>query len=142
MTDIRVSINLDGLTLGDFEKVRQNRIMHVIQKSVKIEGVSDVLQANIAHLSKVSQMVYDKLNSIAESGELVSPIPLDDIVVHGIEDMLFSDYGGIERGDISVMAKFVSVNGYDDLLDVPFKSLRLVSEKLMDSINKAQNPND
>jgi len=140
MPEIRVSINLDKLTLGDFENIQRGRLMSLLNKCVSVQGWKDTQDIPIIHLKTVTDKLLETINAI-KIDEMISPVPLDDIEVLGIEAMNFGDMASIENGSLETFRKYIKVNSYESIDDVPFKAIVLIREKLQDAISLATNPN-
>ena len=139
MPDIRVSVNLDDLTIGDLVEINGGKKFSFIGRKVKVEGYENTRDVPIAYLRDVSEALKAKLDGL-NVDDLVSPVPLDKIHIVGIEKMTLGDMEDIENSSIDALIKFVVVDGYKDSKDVPYKSLGLIAEKLRDAINEASNP--
>ena len=140
MTEIRVSVNLDKLSMGDFADMQKGRVMGIIGKSISVQGFPDVGDVPISNLPQVTDALLEHINAI-NLGDMISPIPLDDISTKYIDKMTFRDMGKIESGDVAVFDKFVVVKGYDNIQNVPFKAIGLIQQTLSDAISLAANPN-
>ena len=141
MPEIRVSVNLDDLTIGDIVDINGGKKFNFIGRKVKVEGYENTRDVPIAYLHDVTKALKAKLDSI-NTYDLISPIPLDKIHIVGIEKMTLGDMEDIEGGGIEALIKFASIDGYKDILDAPYKALGLIAEKLRDAINEAGNPKD
>ena len=140
MPEIRVSVNLDNLTLGDFTALQKGRLMGIIGKSVSIQGWKDVGDVPISNLPQVTEALLETINAI-DLANMISPIALDDISTQDIDKMTFRDMGEIENGNVDIFKKFIVVKDYEDIDNVPFKTIGLIQQTLSDAISLAANPN-
>ena len=140
MNEIRVKVNLDNMTLGDFDNIRRGRLMSVISECVSVQGWGDISQVPIKFLKPVTDRVVAEIQDISVD-EIVSPVPLDDIEIVNINEMVFGDMQAIENGMLEPIFKFVKVKGIEDMREVPFKAISLIREKLSEAIDLAADPN-
>lgn len=139
MPEIRVSVNLENLTIGDLIEINSGKRFGFIGRKVQVEGYENTRDVPIAYLRDVSEALKNKLDSI-KFNELVSPIPLDEIHIVNIDKMKLGDMEDIENNSIETLMKFVKVDGYKNDNDIPYKAMGLISEKLRDAISEASNP--
>lgn len=142
MSEIRVKVNLDEMTLGDYADLQRGKVTAMLAKCVSVQGYSSVRDVPIGALKVVTDALLAAIQKLT-TDELISPVAADDIIVTGIENMLIGDLEAMETGTglIDVFQKFVTVRGYPSITDVPFKAIGLIREKLSDAIGAAADPN-
>lgn len=142
MPDIRVSVNLDKMKLGDYENMMRGRVVDMIGRCVEVEGWKDVRQVPIKYWLSIADALTAAVNNI-DIENMISPVPADNISITDVDELTIGDLECLEtgKGMIDLFRRCAVVNGYDDVGEVPFKALVLIRDSVSDAINEAANPN-
>lgn len=142
MSEIRVRVNLDEMTLADYADLQRGKVTAMLAKCTSVQGYASVRDVPISALKAVTDALLTAIQKLS-TDELISPVAADDIVVSSLENMLIGDLEAMETGTklVDVFQKFITVRGYPDVGAVPFKAIGLIREKLADAIGAIADPN-